>query len=148
MEVIIIIPTKEDIIRVIIEECNIIGLPNRIGLAICKTESQFKHYNSDGTVLEGEIDKNDKGAMQINIKIWGNQYNTSDIINSWKYNIKYGIEIAYKMYQLAIAKNADSLHQATYSAYNAGEQNMFRYKTGKDKRDINFLNNYNQLKGY
>ncbi len=141
-------PSENDIKNYVDKVCGIVGLPSRIGIAICKTESDFKQYNLDGTLLVGRYDQDDRGAMQVNRRVWGQKYNVDDLDNSWQYNIKAGVEIAYEMYKLAVKNKADSLHQATYSAYNAGPKKMFRYQNGKDARDENFIKNYNECNNY
>lgn len=140
------IPLENDIKNFIKNQSNKINFDSCLGKAICKTESNFVHYLPDGSVLKGKYNNGDIGCFQVNKKVWSKHY-TKYNLDSWTDNIIVGLDIANNMCKLAIKKNADNIPQATYSAYNAGEQNMFRYKTGNDIRDKNFLKNYKTVCG-
>ncbi len=142
-------PSRTEVIDYIKEECERIGLPVEIGLAIAWTESRMQQFDKNGKpVVNENKDKNDQvvsadwGIMQINDKAWKGVYDFDSIKSNWQYNVRAGLEIALGNYNAAVKAGETNVARATYSGYNAGQSNIGRYRTGNDSRDQNFWGNY------
>jgi hypothetical protein len=162
-------PPKQEIVNYITEQCKQIGIPLQLGLATAKTESDMNQFIKDGTPLKNSNpDSSDWGIMQVNDKAWGDVYDFNRIKSDWKYNVRAGLQILKASYDAAIKDNEaykgtnnffENLSRAAYSGYNAGIQNLWRYRTpidnapqtgsydvvdneGYDLRDLRFWDNY------
>jgi uncharacterized FlaG/YvyC family protein len=141
-------PSRRAAIDYITKECERIGLPVKIGLAIAWTESRMKQYNKSGKPLAGENKKDGKvlstdwGLMQINDKQWKDTYDIERVKTDWQYNVRVGLEIALDEYKAAGKAGEENLARATYSGYNAGRSSMDRYRTENDARDNHFWDFY------
>lgn len=147
-------PSYQEAVNYIIQQCNAIGLPARIGLAIAWTESGMRQFKNDGTPVKGDNGTSaDWGMMQLNDSSWSDTYDFNRIKTDWKYNVRAGLDIALNRYNEAVRRNEgqyapslgisveDTLARATYSGYNTWS-NIDRYRTENDQRDTNFYNYY------
>ena len=141
-------PSRQEVIDYIKKECERIGLPEQIGLAIAWTESRMKQYDEKGKPLAGENKKDGKtvstdwGIMQINDYAHKGEFDFDQIKNDWEYNITAGLSYALDCYNAAVKAGETNIAGATYSGYNAGISNNDRYRTEDDNRDRNFSNFY------
>lgn len=131
-------PSYQEVYNYIKAYCNQLGLPAQIGLAIAWTESGWRQFNSDGSVL---VSGNDYGIMQINKTSHPLAFPRCE--NDWQYNVRYGLEYAWTHYKQAktLYTNEIDVARSTYSAYNTGG-NYTRWADTIDQRDVNFYNYY------
>ena len=164
-------PTREQAKNYIIFQAIKNDVPISIALAVARTETDIYHYNAKGQVkVNDNGNSKDWGIMQINDVAHADLFEQYDIKNDYQQNIQAGIKILRTAYLTAIGNGEGyngpySYHEnvaaATYSAYNAGNGNYFRYRNirsrnpgddrngnGIDDRDENFLSIYRDVFPY
>ncbi|QSX06995.1 transglycosylase SLT domain-containing protein [Sedimentibacter sp. zth1] len=144
-------PTNKECIKYITDKSNQLGIPARLSLATAWIESGFTQFDYLGNTLRNPT-SNDFGIMQITIGAkmcmsdWGYISNKDwdRLLIDWKFNIDIGLSELKSCYELSCNSTEeiqigckhfngitteDCIARATYSAYNAGPNNISRYRT-------------------
>jgi len=156
-------PTQKEVIKEVNRLADAYKVPQATMRAVVKTESNFDiHEENTNKDAKGKVTSTDYGLFQVNSKNIGGkatgpdgkQFTVgNDVKTDWKANANAGAAIASDAYKTAVKEQNPSSEQdraqQTYSQYNAGPGGRDRYLSPgtnggfQDKRDQNFLNNYN-----
>lgn len=141
-------PSYMEVINKITTECTKRGVPVRIGLATCWTETQMLHYDADGVVDNDNGGSIDWGIMQINDVAHAPYVDIQTIKDSWEANIEYAVGHLKYCYDEAKDNGftePDDIARSTYSIYNGGPSSFDRFKDNTDPfygNDVNYWEYY------
>ncbi len=135
-------PSAQQVKNYIIFQSIQSGVPISISLAVGRTESGFTQVMPSDSNFNGS----DYGVMQINKgnfdKGSDTNVNGEDVVNDWQANVRQGVSIVKNCYLVAVRNNEGSngphgyfenIAAATYSAYNAGPGNYYRYRNPRQR---------------
>ena len=114
-------PSPAEIRKLLSEAAERNQIPPEILMAIAFKESNWRHYNRDGSVLRGQWTPSDVGIMQINEKAHPAAFPRAR--TDMRYNIEYGAR--YLKWQFERYGNWEE----AVAAYNSGS--VVRRKNGK-----------------